>query len=110
MNFYDWLETRKGMPFRFQMYEDDGMREREVFDLGLSTRAVNVLERNKIRTVGDLLDRKPTVFNLMNLRGCGKNTAREIMLGLFMLQVDNFTDEDKRNEYLQLTYELNTVA
>lgn len=107
MNFYDWLETRKGMPFRFQMFVNDAMRAKSVDELELSRRAYNIIARRKLRTVGDLLDMHPTVSSLCALKGCGSGTAREVMLALFMLQVESIPNEEQRNEYLQLTYELN---
>lgn len=53
-------------------------RDTNIELLDLSIRAEHVLKRNGCDTVGDVLDKIGTVQNLMRLRNCGKNTAKEV--------------------------------
>ena len=60
-------------------------REMSVKSIGLTTRVVNLLEKDKILTVADLIQYSET--ELLNLPGIGNSAVEEIRAGLKQLNI-----------------------
>lgn len=77
--------------FEFPLVINKDFREMPALVLALSNRAVNVLGRNKISTLGDLMDRFDEV---MRFRNCGEGTSREIKNAFLAFWYNSLESED----------------
>ena len=77
--------------FEFPLVYGNDFREIPVTMLNLSQRAVNVLGRNKISSLGELMDRFDDVARFKN---CGVNTTKEIKNALLDYWYASLKSED----------------
>lgn len=75
----------------FPLFISKDFRDVSVLVLSLSNRAINVLGRNKVVTLGDLMDRFDEV---PRFRNCGEGTSREIKNEFLAFWYNNLEPED----------------
>ena len=81
--------------YTFPLIFDKNLRERGISELNLSQRAINVLCRSKIDSLGLLMDK----FNKLNqIRNCGTTTVKEIK-NAFLQYWYNFIDEEDVSKF-----------
>ena len=101
------IRRRHGAKFRFRFYLTRTMSETSIESLELGVRAYNSLKRAGFSTVGQLAEAVAGEENVLNrIRNCGKKTAEEIMVSLFVYQYESLKPE-KREAYLQEVVALN---
>ena len=101
------IRRRHGAKFRFRFYLTKSMSETGIESLELSVRAFNSLRRAGIRTIGELAEAVAGEENILTrIRNCGKKSAEEIMIRLFIYQYETMKPE-KRDRYLAETVLLN---
>lgn len=103
------LEERRGGRFRFRVYLTPAMERSPLEAMELSVRAYNSLMRAGYSTVGQLSEAMAAGDDLHRIRGCGKNTVREIGEKLFLYQY-NSLPAHRRQSYLQEVADLNRPA
>lgn len=59
--------------------------QKNVCDLDLSQRALNILKRNKMDTIEDVLDRQSELYSL---KGCGVTSVKEIKNKILEMQIE----------------------
>lgn len=91
---------------KFKLYVTKVMRETPIVSLNLGTRVDNALKRNKIFTVGDLLDKYKTMEQFSRIKGIGEKSIDELMVALLNLQCSLLDDKGKE-EYVKMLHELN---
>ena len=92
---------------RFPFIETESIRAESTNVLSLDTRSYNGLKRNKIDTIGKLLENIDN-GNLLNMRGMGKRSLNRILYELCVFQYGNLSP-NKKKEYLMRIVELNTL-
>lgn len=101
------LKESPGARFVFPMYMTQSMKEKSIDDLELKPRASNCLKRAGYNTVGDLTKAVSSGTSLMRIRGCGKDTVRDIMENLFLFQY-NSLPSDRQDQYLMEVVKVNS--
>ena len=94
---------------KFPIYVSDKLYNTDLDVLDLTTRGMNGLKRNKIGTVGELVDFVDSPDKLMKIRGMGKKTADEILHRLYLYQY-SILPEDRKGDYLYKVMELNGMC
>ena len=82
--------------FKYSVYLTDEFINTEIEALDLSQRAYNVLRRQQIHLIGELINNIDTEKDLLKFRNCGENTAHEIMKKLFDYHYSLLDDEGKK--------------
>lgn len=88
----------------YPFIEKESIRNTPVSVLNLDTRSSNAFKRNKINTIGELLDIVP---KLNELRGLGAKSKSRIMYELCAFTYSSL-DEKRKKEYLEKIIKLNT--
>ena len=101
------LHEKHGGSFKFKMHVTQSMSDTPLEALDLGVRSYNSLKRAGFSTVGQLAEAVAGEENVLNrIRNCGKKTAEEIMVSLFVYQYESLKPE-KREAYLQEVVALN---
>ena len=95
--------SRNGV-VRFPILETQSIRSISVENLNLDTRSSNALQRNYIRTIGELLDKANELYKI---RGLGTKSKSNILYSLCAFQYNQLNAERKK-EYLYKIIEMNT--
>lgn len=91
---------------QFPIAFNDEFKKKPIEELYLKARGTNVLKRNKIMSIGDLLER---FDDLLKMRNCGVDTAKEIKNRLLQLWYES-VDEPTRNEFWTEFVKANAAA
>lgn len=78
----------------------------DIAELELSVRSANCLRRMGYHTVGDLVRNIEKSDDLLKIRNCGENSAKEIMRHLFLHQYSVLSAE-KQNKWVEDLIKLN---
>ena len=89
INLKDEQHVKFDIPF------DDEFKKRDIEELYLKTRGTNVLKRNKISTMGDVI---VNFDKLAKMRNCGVDTVKEIKNKVMQLWYES-VDDETRNEF-----------
>lgn len=100
-----WTKGRLKFPF----YISSEMMDTDIFDLDLSTRPYNSLKREKVFTIGNLVESIEVQEDLMKIRNMGKNSASEIMQKLLVYQFNRLKPERKK-VFVKRIVELNLMG
>ena len=87
------LKEKKGSSFHYPLHLTRQMEETSIDSLELSVRAINSLKRAGYQTVGQFARAVADGKSLKTIRGCGTDTAREIMMNLFLFQYKSLKHE-----------------
>lgn len=100
---------RHGARFHFRFYLTSSMAESGIEMLELSVRSYNCLKRAGFSTIGQLAEAVAGEEDILGkIRNCGKRSAEEIKVRLFVYQYESLKPE-KREAYLLETVALNAV-
>lgn len=89
---------------RYPFIETEIIRNSSVTSLNLDTRSSNALQRNRITTIGELLDKIPEIGKIY---GLGTKSKSKIMYELCAFNYASLDDKRKK-EYLEKVIKLNT--
>ena len=103
INIEELLNRRK---LRFPIYIESPIMNDDISELELSVRSQNCLRRVGYHTVGDLVKNIEKSDDLLKIRNCGENSAREIMKHLFLHQYSVLSVE-KQKKWLEELVKLN---
>ena len=92
---YMLSKVNRKAKYTFPLTFDKGLRDVSIAELKLSQRAVNVLGRNKIDSLGLLMDK---IERLNLLRNCGETTSKEIK-NAFLQYWYNYIDEEDVSKF-----------
>ena len=103
--FVDWFCDRDGI-FRFTVYQGMAAMDEDIDSLELSVRSYNCLRRAGYSTINSVVDDVDRREDFAKIRCCGRKSANEIMLKLFLYTYENLKPE-KRKAYLDKVMEMN---
>lgn len=88
---------------RYPFIETETIRNLSVTSLNLDTRSSNALQRNRITTIGELLDKIPEIGKI---HGLGTKSKSKIMYELCVFNYASL-DDKKKKEYIEKIIKLN---
>ena len=103
--FVDWICEHDGI-FRFIVYQGMDAMEEEIDELDLSVRSYNCLKRAGYHTINSVVNDIEHREDILKIRNCGRKSANEIMLKLFLYTYENLKPE-RQKAYLEKVRGLN---
>ena len=103
--FVDWSCNHNGV-FRFVVYQGLPAMEEDIDSLELSVRSYNCLRRAGYSTINSFVNDVDRREDFSKIRCCGRKSANEIMLKLFLYTYENLRPE-KRKAYLEKVRSMN---
>lgn len=103
--FVDWICERDGV-FRFVVYQGMAAMDEDIDSLELSVRSYNCLRRAGYSTINSVVNDIDRREDFAKIRCCGRKSANEIMLKLFLYTYKNLRPE-KRKAYLDKVRDMN---
>lgn len=109
INIENLLLHRK---LQFPIYVETAIMNEDLSELDLSVRSSNCLRRAGFHTIGDLVSGITKSDDLLKIRNCGANSAKEIMQKLFIHQYSVITGDRQikwLNEIVRLNQQVTNI-